>query len=118
MARRRFRLWRDVRAEAEPHVVGVEPQVVERFDSAGIPADRIAFVRDTYTFRFDGTPSEFVETFRKYYGPTMNAFDAATKNGREAELQKELDALFANQNTGSAGTTVIPATFLRVTVSV
>jgi hypothetical protein len=46
----------------------------------------------------------------------MNAFDAAEKNGRAADLQRELEALFTAQNQGS-GTTSIPATFLRVTVS-
>jgi hypothetical protein len=49
----------------------------------------------------------------------MNAFDAAEKNGRAADLQKELEALFGSQNTSSTvGVTSIPATFLRVTVSV
>jgi hypothetical protein len=60
---------------------------------------------------------QFVGTFRKFYGPTMNAFDAAEKNGRAAELQGELEALFASQNTSTAkDTTSIPATFLRATV--
>lgn len=75
-------------------------------------------MRDTYTFNFDGTPTEFVAAFRDYYGPTMNAFDAARKNGKEAELNKELDALFIAQNkSADKNTAVIPATYLRVTVS-
>ena len=102
-----------------PMTWGVEANVVERFGAAGISADRISFVRDTYTFRFPGTPSEFVSAFRQYYGPTMNAFEAAAKNGREADLQKELEALFERQNTSTVpGMTEIPATFLRVTVNV
>lgn len=102
-----------------PMTWGMESHVVERFGSAGIPADRVAFARDTYTFRFAGTPSEFVAAFRQYYGPTMNAFDAAGKNGREADLQKDLETLFTSQNTSSVpGTTVIPAAFLRVTVTI
>ena len=100
-----------------PMTWGVESHVVERFGSAGIPADRIACTSDTFTFDFDGTPEQFVGEFRKYYGPTMNAFDAADKNGRAADLQKELEALFKSQNT-SATATSIPATFLRVTVNV
>ena len=99
-----------------PMTWGVEGNVVERFAGAGIPADRIAFVRDTFTFRFAGSPAQFVDEFRNYYGPTMNAFDAAAKNGREASLQRELDDLFTAQNT-SAEETVIPATFLRVEVT-
>ena len=102
-----------------PMTWGVESHVLERFGAAGIPADRIAFVRDTYTFRFRGLPSEFVAAFRHFYGPTMNAFEAAEKNGRAADLQRELETLFDSQNTSTTpGTTAIPATFLRVTVTV
>jgi hypothetical protein len=46
----------------------------------------------------------------------MNAFDAAEKNGKAADLQKELEALFADQNKDpNKNATSIPATFLRVT---
>jgi hypothetical protein len=91
--------------------------VVERFGSAGIPADHVSFVRDTFIFNFSGTPAQYVEEFRKYYGPTMNAFDAAEKNDKAAQLQKELEDLFNQKNTAQKGTS-IPATFLRVTISV
>src|SRR6266513_2411646 len=100
-----------------PMTWGIEGNVIERFASAGVPAEQISFVRDTFTFNFPGTPSEFVDEFRKYYGPTMNAFEAAEKNGRAADLQKELEELFNRQNKGT-GVTSIPATFLRVTVAV
>jgi SAM-dependent methyltransferase len=97
---------------------GMETQVLERFSAAGVANDRVSFVRDTYTFNFGGTPSEFVAEFRGYYGPTMNAFEAAEKNGRTIELRRELEELFGRQNTNaSKGTTAIPATYLRVTVS-
>jgi hypothetical protein len=70
-------------------------------------------------FEFPGTPSALLAEFRQYYGPTMNAFDAAGKNGRADELHKELENLFEAQNTAPRrDTTRIPATFLRVTVSV
>ncbi len=56
--------------------------------------------------------------FRKYYGPTMNAFEAAESNGRAGDLQKELQALFSRENRSSSkNVTSIPATFLRVTVA-
>jgi hypothetical protein len=59
-----------------------------------------------------------VDEFRKYYGPTMNAFEAAEKNGRAANLQKELEDLFNSQNRSQRkDATSIPATFLRVTVA-
>ena len=80
--------------------------------------EKISFARDTYLFNFPHPPSELVAEFRRYYGPTMNAFDAAEKNGRADDLQKELDALFNLQNKSpNKNTTSIPATFLRVTVA-
>jgi ubiquinone/menaquinone biosynthesis C-methylase UbiE len=100
-----------------PMTWGVENNVIERFAGAGVPKEKVSFVRDTYTFNFHGTPSAFVDTFRKYYAPTMNAFEAAEKNGRAGDLQRELEALFTSQNkSASKDVTSIPATFLRVTV--
>ena len=102
-----------------PMTWGIESNVIERFAAAGVPKEKVAFVRDTYTFNFPGPPSELVDAFRKFYGPTMNAFEAAEKNGRAGDLQKELEALFSSQNKSpSKDTTSIPATFLRVTVAV
>jgi SAM-dependent methyltransferase len=102
-----------------PMTWGVESNVTERFAGAGISKEKISFVRDTYIFNFPGTPSEFVGAFRKYYGPPMNAFEAAEKNGRAGDLQKELESLFNSQNKSSTqNVTSIPATFLRVTVAV
>jgi ubiquinone/menaquinone biosynthesis C-methylase UbiE len=98
-----------------PMTWGVEDDVIERFTQAGVPKDQISFERDTYTFNYPGQPSELVGEFRTYYGPTMNAFEAAAKDGKEDELQAELQELFNEQNKGD-GTTSIPATFLRVTV--
>jgi hypothetical protein len=98
-----------------PMTWGVEGEVTARYTAAGVPEDRIAFQRDTYTFNYPGRPAELVAQFRTYYGPTMNAFEAAAGNGREAELEAELVALFDEQNT-SRDATSIPATFLRVTV--
>ena len=100
-----------------PMTWGVESNVIERFAAAGVSAENISFARDTFTFNFPGTPSAYVDEFRKYYGPTMNAFEAAEKNGRAAQLQKELEELFTSQNK-SQNATMIPATFLRVTVAV
>ena len=102
-----------------PMTWGVETNAIERFGGAGIPKEQISFVKDTYTFNFPGSPSEFVAAFRNYYGPTMNAFEAAEKHNRVADLQAELEALFISQNQSPAnGRTSIPATFLRVTVAV
>ncbi|GAB4039589.1 class I SAM-dependent methyltransferase [Spirosoma gilvum] len=100
-----------------PMLWGVESNVVERFGQAGIPKENIAFERATYTFQAPFPTSEFLSRFKNYYGPTMNAFEAAEKNGKDQELQRELEELFASQNqSASEDTTLIPATYLRVTV--
>jgi ubiquinone/menaquinone biosynthesis C-methylase UbiE len=101
-----------------PMLWGVEDQVVERFVNAGVPKEKISFARDTYTFNAPFPPERFVDRFRNFYGPTMNAFDAAEKNGKAADLQRELETLCKSQNkSGSENSTSIPATFLRVTVA-
>jgi ubiquinone/menaquinone biosynthesis C-methylase UbiE len=100
-----------------PMLWGVEEQVVDRFVNAGIPKENISCVKDVFSFNAPYSPTEFVNVFKTYYGPTMNAFEAAEKNGKALELQHELEALFSSQNkSGAEGSTSIPATFLRVTV--
>jgi SAM-dependent methyltransferase len=100
-----------------PMTWGLEDSVVERFTSAGIPNPNVSFARDSYGFDFAGTPAEFVEQFKAYYGPTMNAFDAAEKAGRADNLKDELVKLFEIQNgTSDPSRTSVKATFLRVTV--
>jgi ubiquinone/menaquinone biosynthesis C-methylase UbiE len=102
-----------------PMLWGVESHVTERFVKAGVPAENISFLKDTYTFDAPYSPSVLVENFKNYYGPTMNAFEAAEKNGKALELQQDLEDLFNSQNkSGSTNITSIPATFLRVTVTV
>ena len=101
-----------------PMTWGIEGNVIERFAAAGVPAEQISFESDTYTFRSPGAPSQFVADFRNYYGPTMNAFAAAEQSGKDADLQKELEALFERENSSEVkGATSIPATFLRITVT-
>jgi len=100
-----------------PMTWGVEGNVIERFAVAGVPGDKISFLKDTYVFAAPLTPAAFLADFRNYYGPTMNAFAAAEASGHSSNLQGELQALFERQNLGEAGATKIPATFLRVTVT-
>jgi ubiquinone/menaquinone biosynthesis C-methylase UbiE len=102
-----------------PMLWGVESNVIERFGKVGIPKENISFVKDTYTFTAPFPPDEFLGRFKSYYGPTMNAFDAAEKNGKADQLQSELLSLFRRENKSKDGnSTSIPATFLRVTVTV
>lgn len=100
-----------------PMLWGVESNITERFEAAGIPKENISLSKETFTFHAPITPVEFVERFKNFYGPTMNAFEAAEKNGKATELQKELEALFTSQNKStSKNSTSIPATFMLVTV--
>ena len=100
-----------------PMLWGVESNVVERFEKAGVRTENISCVRDTYTFNAPFPPKEFVEQFKNFYGPTMNAFEAAEKNGKAKDLQRELEELFERENkSNEPNTTSFPATFLRVTV--
>ncbi len=99
-----------------PMTWGDENQVRERFETAGITPENLSFERVTWFFREPGEPSELLAIFRDYYGPTMNAFDAAEKAGRRDQLEAELTALFEAQNVGQ-GATEIPATFLKVSAT-
>lgn len=101
-----------------PMTWGVESNVIERFGKAGVPEENISFMRDYFTFKVPYSSAEYVGTFKNFYGPTMNAFEAAEKDGRAKELQRELEDLFDRHNTsGSDNSTLITAAFLRVTVN-
>jgi len=100
-----------------PMTWGVDAHILERFGQAGVAPEKISMVKDTYSFVSpDRSPADVIESFRRFYGPTMNAFEAAEKNGRVDELRGQLLDLAAAQNTSTAGGTSIPATFLRVEV--
>ena len=100
-----------------PMLWGVEDNVIERFGAAGIPRENITFEKDTFTFRANISPEEFVDRFKNFYGPTMNAFEAANKNDKATDLQRELEDLFRSQNKINSDEEIaIPATYLRVTV--
>jgi hypothetical protein len=97
---------------------GIEGNVAERFAAAGVSTDRISFERDVFTFNAPLAPKEFVAVWKTYYGPTMSAFEAAEKNGRTADLQRDLVALFEHHNRSPQKDAITaPATFLRVTVA-
>jgi ubiquinone/menaquinone biosynthesis C-methylase UbiE len=101
-----------------PMTWGVESHIIERFGQAGVPKERISMVRDTYYFASpDEGPARFIELFETFYGPTMNAVEAAQKNGKSNELHQQLVELANAQNKSKDVGTLIPATFIRVTVS-
>jgi ubiquinone/menaquinone biosynthesis C-methylase UbiE len=98
---------------------GVESHIIERFGQAGVLQENISMVRDTYYFASpDKSPAQFIDLFESFYGPTMNAVEAAQKNGKAQELHNQLVELAKAQNKSKDVGTLIPATFMRVTVSV
>ena len=100
-----------------PMLWGNEETVRARFTAVGIPDEAVTCERDVFTFRRDSPPADFLDLFLNYYGPTMNAVEAADRDQRGAALRDELGRLFDNQNaSGDPAKTEIPAAFLRVTV--
>ena len=102
-----------------PMTWGVESNIIERFGHAGVPKENISMVQDTYYFASPKkSPAQFIDLFEKFYGPTMNAVEAAQKNGKAEELHRQLVELANAQNKSKNAGTFIPATFMRITVSV
>jgi ubiquinone/menaquinone biosynthesis C-methylase UbiE len=102
-----------------PMTWGMDTHIIERFGSAGVPRERISMTRDTFRFiAANKKPEQVIDAFRRFYGPTMNAYDAAERNGKLDELHSQLVELANSQNTVNHGSTSISATFLRVTVVV
>lgn len=101
-----------------PVLWGVEAHVIERFGEAGVQESQISMAKDTFEFiARDPSPAEMIEAFRRFYGPTMNAFEAAEKDGRQDELRDQLVQLAEEENNSTGGGTSITATYLRVTVA-
>jgi len=100
-----------------PMTWGVDTHIIERFGQVGVHKEKISLVKDTYSFISpDKSPTDVIELFGRFYGPTMNAFEAAEKTGKVEELHKQLLELATAQNKSTGRGTSIPATFLRVTV--
>ena len=92
-----------------PYVESLKPKAAEQF---------LGSLQHGHGRRYPNPPAALADEFRKYYGPTMNAFEAAEKNGRAADLPKELAELFNRQNQcPRKDATSILATFLRDTVA-
>lgn len=100
-----------------PVMWGVEDHVRERFGAAGIAAEDISCERATCVLRYPAPPSELLQVFKRYYGPIMNAFEAASEDGRAEQFEAELTELFEQHNRAGASRTEIPATFLKVAVT-
>ena len=89
---------------------GDEGAVRERL-SHGV-AD-LQLTKRTYPFRYPFPPSEVVEHYREYYGPTERAFAALDAAGQKA-LRDDLEQLWTAHNRATDGTTYVEAEILEV----
>ncbi|HEX4945177.1 MAG TPA: class I SAM-dependent methyltransferase [Blastocatellia bacterium] len=64
-------------------------------------------------FRLDLTPTEVVEYFRQWYGPTQRAF-AALDETQQAALRADLEQLWTEHNQATDGTTHVESEYLEV----
>lgn len=94
-----------------PLLWGTEDRLAELF------ADSIAEIRSvkrTYVFRYR-SPQEFLQYWRRYYGPTLKAFEAVGEAGSDA-LQTDLLYLIAKFNRATDGTMVVPTEYLETVI--
>ncbi len=64
-------------------------------------------------FNFEFPPTDVVEFFRMYYGPTQRAFAALDESGQDA-LRKDLVELWSENNQAEDGTTHVEGEYLEV----
>jgi SAM-dependent methyltransferase len=93
-----------------PVLWGDETTVRERF---GNGLTDLSLVKRDYTFSYPFPPSEVVEFFRLYYGPTNKAF-ASLDVAAGLSLRAELEALWTSHNRASEGSTIVFAEYLEV----
>jgi ubiquinone/menaquinone biosynthesis C-methylase UbiE len=95
---------------ASPVLWGLDEKVRERL---GDGVSKIETTARNLTFAFPFSPAEVVEHFRVYYGPTNKAFGALDEQ-KQAALRKDLEDLWAKNNTATGGTTSVEAEYLEV----
>jgi len=89
---------------------GEEETVRERFKD-GI--SHLKLSRRLYPFRYPFPPSQVIEFFRTYYGPSHKAF-AALDPEKQAALRRDLETLWAEHNSATEGTTSLESEYLEV----
>ena len=94
-----------------PSVWGTEARLKELFPQAA----SIDATTRNFTFRAR-SPLDWLEGFRKFYGPMHKAFEALDEAGREA-LTADLLALVASLNRAGDGTMVLPSEYLEVVIT-
>jgi ubiquinone/menaquinone biosynthesis C-methylase UbiE len=90
---------------------GTLARLVEMF---GATANIIAKPRH-FNFRYR-SPEHFVEIFRKFYGPTVKAFEALDETNRRG-LNDDLIALIGRMNQATDSTMVVPSEYLETIIT-
>jgi len=93
-----------------PVLWGDEATVRERL---GAGLSDLSLVRRHYTFSYPFPPSEVVDIFLLYYGPTYQAFTSLDATGGDS-LRQELEALWTSHNRAGLGSTTVFAEYLEV----
>jgi ubiquinone/menaquinone biosynthesis C-methylase UbiE len=94
-----------------PILWGTEDRLAELFDGA---IAEIRSVKRTYVFRYR-SPQEFLEYWRRFYGPTLKAFEVVGEAGGDA-LQADLLSLIATFNRATDGTMIVPTEYLETVI--
>jgi SAM-dependent methyltransferase len=94
-----------------PLLWGDEASVRERLRD-GVADLRLSKRR--YPFHYPFPPSEVVEHFRAYYGPTNRAFAALDAAGQGEGLRGDLERLWTEHNRATDGTTRYESEYLEV----
>ncbi|HLZ35936.1 MAG TPA: class I SAM-dependent methyltransferase [Nitrospira sp.] len=95
---------------ASPVLWGEESTLRERLRN-GISTLRITPRK--FPFRYPFPPSDVVEFFRRYYGPSNRAFAVLSVDQQEA-LRNDLTSLWTEYNLATDGTTHVTAEYLEV----
>lgn len=93
-----------------PVLWGDEATVRERL---GHGLSELTLTMRQYLFSYPFPPSEVVEFFRLYYGPTNRAF-ASLDADDQAHLRRNLESLWTIQNRAGADCTTVFAEYLEV----
>lgn len=93
-----------------PLLWGDEVTLAERFSSG---FSSVSFTKRTLEFVFPFSPSNVVEHFRKFYGPTLKAFESLDRTSRDA-LRLDLEELWTKANQATDGTTRVEAEYMDV----
>ena len=93
-----------------PVLWGNEATVQERL---GHGSSTLSLIRRQYLFSYPFPPSEVVEFFRLYYGPTNRAFASLDAEG-QAHLRRDLEALWTAHNQAGPDCTTVYGEYLEV----